>query len=127
MSIPTRIDEELYEAAKVKGAVNSRSAAQQIAHWAKLGRAVESSSNVTQRQIEAVLSGELTYDDASEAAQEAVHAEWMSQIPHRMSQLNFAEEFVSAGESSWTVGDSEGSTAERTPADYQQTSASSAT
>lgn len=37
-----RIEVNLFEAARVEGAVQSRSAAQQIEHWAKLGAALES-------------------------------------------------------------------------------------
>lgn len=119
MSVPTRVEEELYDAAKASGKINSRSAAQQIAHWAKIGRAVESSGTVTQREIESVLTGDLSYDEVSIAAQEVVHAEWMRQIPRRIAQLNFAEEFAAAGEHSWTVGDGGGNAAQRAPDDYQ--------
>lgn len=37
-----RIEAHLFEAARAEGAVQSRSTAQQIEHWAKLGAALES-------------------------------------------------------------------------------------
>ncbi len=40
-SMPTRIDGDLFEAAKRAGRVNSRSAAQQLDHWARIGRELE--------------------------------------------------------------------------------------
>ena len=39
---PTRIDDELYASAKVVGSLMSRSAAQQIGHWARIGRRARS-------------------------------------------------------------------------------------
>lgn len=37
-----RVDGHLFEAARAEGAIQSRSTAQQIEHWAKLGAALES-------------------------------------------------------------------------------------
>lgn len=37
-----RVEANLFEAARLEGAVHSRSTAQQIEHWAKLGAALES-------------------------------------------------------------------------------------
>lgn len=36
--MPTRVDGDLFDAAKSVGAIASRSAAQQISHWARIGR-----------------------------------------------------------------------------------------
>ncbi|MGI8947595.1 MAG: TA system antitoxin ParD family protein [Ornithinimicrobium sp.] len=42
--------------------MHSRSAAQQINHWARIGRELEASGKVSQRDIEAVLAGDGSYD-----------------------------------------------------------------
>lgn len=107
MSIPTRVDEELYEAAKASGAINSRSAAQQIAHWANVGRSVERSGHVSQQEIEQVLAGEKSYKDLNAYAQQVVRKEWDRQIDEGISGLDFAEEFETAGES-WSEANEEG-------------------
>lgn len=49
-----RIETNLFEAARAEGAVQSRSTAQQIEHWAKLGAALESCA-LTVGQVAALL------------------------------------------------------------------------
>src|SRR5881394_1846291 len=61
-STPTRVDQSLFEAARAAGALYSRSAAQQLAHWARLGRELEASPSVTQDAIARVLAGQALYD-----------------------------------------------------------------
>jgi hypothetical protein len=39
MSIPIRIDDELYEEAKTRAAIECRTVPLQIAYWAKIGKA----------------------------------------------------------------------------------------
>ena len=58
MTSPIRIDDAVYAAAKVAGALSGRSAAQQITHWARIGREFESAASVTHRDIERILTGE---------------------------------------------------------------------
>lgn len=51
-AIPTRIEHDLYDGAKTVGSTMSRSAAQQINHWARIGREIEAvrgSAAVTSR------------------------------------------------------------------------------
>ena len=55
----TRFEAELFEAAMVEGARQSRSARQQLDHWARVGRAVSSSTSSQRAQVEAALRGEL--------------------------------------------------------------------
>jgi hypothetical protein len=68
----TRIDSDLFAAAKSSGAVHSRSAAQQLAHWARIGREFEASTSVGRREIEAVLAGDGFYDALQEREQAIV-------------------------------------------------------
>lgn len=105
--MPTRFDGELFEAAKSSGAVHSRSAAQQLAHWARIGRELESSSNVSHRDIEAVLAGERSYDALAEREQAVVRATWDEQISGDLADLDFESEFAAAGDT-WVVGDAQG-------------------
>lgn len=49
-----RIEANLFEAARAEGAVQSRSTAQQIEHWAKVGAALES-CGLTVGQVAALL------------------------------------------------------------------------
>lgn len=62
-----RISVELFEQAQRRGEVLSRSAAQQLEHWARLGAAVEQ-SGLSVDELVAVLRGEVATGRSSEAA-----------------------------------------------------------
>lgn len=105
--MPTRINGELFAAAKSSGAVHSRSAAQQIAHWARIGRELEASASVSQRDIEAVLAGVGSYDALREREQAIVRGAWDEQIADRLASLDLESTF-SAGGVEWVEADDEG-------------------
>ena len=105
--MPTRVDGDLFDAAKSLGAVNSRSAAQQINHWARIGREFEASGRVSQRDVERVLAGDGSYDELSERAQAIVRANWDEQIAERIASLDFEAEFAESGEK-WSQADAGG-------------------
>lgn len=105
--MPTRVDGDLFESAKATGAATSRSAAQQINHWARIGRELEASPAVSQRDIQRVLAGDGSYDELSEREQAAVRAAWDEQMDARRTTLDLAAEFAAAGES-WTEADADG-------------------
>lgn len=105
--MPTRVDGDLFDAAKSVGAVNSRSAAQQINHWARIGREFEASGRVSQRDIERVLAGDGSYDVLGEREQAIVRAEWDEQIGDRLAGLDFAAEFAASGDT-WSEADASG-------------------
>lgn len=113
--MPTRIDGDLFAAAKSSGAVNSRSAAQQLAHWARIGREFEASAGVSQRDVEAVLAGAGSYDALQEREQAIVRATWDEQIAGRLSSLDLEEQFKAAGVE-WAEADDEGNLVTRGPA-----------
>lgn len=94
---PTRIDDELYTSAKEVGALMSRSAAQQIAHWARIGRELEAADSVSHREITRVLAGRGDYDDLTAHEQAIVRAGWAERITQRLSELDLAAEFTAAG------------------------------
>ena len=103
-TMPTRVDGDLFDAAKSAGAVNSRSAAQQINHWARIGRAFEAAGSVSQREVERVLSGTGSYDALTDSEQALVRTAWDERISDRLAALDFAAEFTATGES-WSEFD----------------------
>lgn len=113
-SPPTRLPDDLYAAARSAAAVSSRSAAQQIAHWARIGREFESSPGVNQRDIQRVLSGDGSYDTLSEREQAIVRAEWDERVAARRAALDLEEEFTTAGEP-WAEADEDGNLVIRNP------------
>jgi hypothetical protein len=106
-TMPTRVDGELFAAAKSSGAVHSRSAAQQLAHWARIGRELEASAQVSQRDIEAVLAGDGSYDALQEREQAIVRGTWDEQIADRLASLDLEKQFKAAGVG-WTEADDDG-------------------
>ena len=106
-TMPTRIDGDLFEAAKAAGAVMSRSAAQQLTHWARLGRELEASRGISHADIERVLAGELPYDSLADPDQAVVRTEWDERIDAARESLDLAAEFRAAGET-WSEVDDDG-------------------
>ena len=111
-TMPTRVDGDLFDAAKSLGAVNSRSAAQQINHWARIGREFEASGRVSQRDVERVLAGDGSYDELGEREQAIVRASWDEQVAVRIASLDLEAEFAEAGER-WSEADEAGTVVKR--------------
>ncbi len=53
----TRVAADLMDSAATEGARQSRSAKQQLDHWARIGRAVSGQHSAARRKVEAALSG----------------------------------------------------------------------
>jgi hypothetical protein len=97
---PVRIDDDLYDSAKAAGERMSRSAAQQVSHWARIGRELEAGASVSHRQIADVLAGRSPYDALNAYEQSVVRAEWSERIDERIAQLDLARHFTAHGQSS---------------------------
>ncbi len=106
LSSPLRVDEDLMAAAKTTGAAMSRSAAQQINHWARIGRELEGSRVVRHQDVVSVLSGELPYDAAGPREQAVVRASWEEALD-AAAGVDMAGKFAAAGDS-WTELDRAG-------------------
>jgi hypothetical protein len=104
---PTRVDRGLFEAARAAGELYCRSAAQQLAHWARLGRELEASPSVTQDAIARVLAGQARYDDLPEPAQAVVRVEWDDRVAATLAELDFTGRLHAAGKP-WAEADEDG-------------------
>lgn len=100
-STPIRLDAELLETAKLVGARQSRSAAQQIAHWARVGREIEASRSMSAHAIAAVLAGRRSYDTCEPEDQAAVRAEWTNRLDAVADGIDLASEFRATGRRTW--------------------------
>lgn len=112
---PTRIDEDVTDAAKAAAELFSRSTAQQVNHWARIGRELESSASISQRDIAEVLAGCASYDELRAREQAVVRAEWTERMTALREGLDLAAEFTAAGES-WTEVDADGTPVKRAAA-----------
>lgn len=104
---PTRIDPDVFDAAQVVGPMMSRSASQQVNHWARIGRELELSHELRHRDIGAVLAGQRCYDTLPAREQAVVRAEWDERITATRAELDLVAEFTAAGRS-WTEVDENG-------------------
>jgi len=109
---PARIDDDLYASAKLAGEVQSRSASQQVVHWARIGREIEASAGISHKDIAEVLAGSRSYDVLTEKEQAFVRAEWSAQMDSLRDSLNLAKEFAATGRT-WVELDDEGAVVER--------------
>ena len=111
---PTRIDDELFASSQVVGPLMSRSASQQITHWARIGRELEAADSVSQRAIAEVLAARLDYDQLTAQEQAVVRAEWSERIDARRDALDLAIEFSDEGRS-YVELDDDGQVVDRVP------------
>ena len=98
-SQPTRLPADVYESALAATLVTSRTVPQQIAHWARIGRELEMSPRVNHRAISQILAGTGSYDSLGEQEQAIVREEWRDRMTVLRGELNYAAQFVAAGES----------------------------
>lgn len=94
---PIRIDRELADSAKEIAPKLSRSVAQQISHWARLGRELERSPDLCVKDIQRVLAGQQHIDELGPREQAVVKAEWLERMEALRSGLRLDEEFRTAG------------------------------
>lgn len=96
-SIPIRIDAELYAAATSAAPTMSRSTTQQISHWARVGRELEASSEVSVGDVARVLRGEKDYDTLSTEEQAVVRAFWSERMAALKDSLRLDRKFAAEG------------------------------
>ena len=105
---PTRFDSALFASAKAAGGRAHRSAAQQLAHWARLGQELEAAAGLSQRDIDRVLAGQLSYDQIGDREQAAVRTAWREQVEEDIVALGLRARFEAEGRTRWSEADSDG-------------------
>lgn len=109
---PARIDDDLYASAKLAGTAQSRSASQQVVHWARIGREIEASESISAKEIGAVLAGARSYDSLGPREQAVVRAEWTARMDELRASVDLAASFRDAGQT-WVELDDAGNVVER--------------
>jgi hypothetical protein len=95
--VPTRFAADLFESAQAEGARESRSAKQQLDHWARVGRSVSMHQTIARRRIEAVLAGEIDLDELSDEERVVANAELDTAIEERARTASFGPQLGAAG------------------------------
>ena len=84
----TRVAADLVDSAAAEGARQSRSAKQQLDHWARVGRAVSSHQTASRCRVEAALAGNLDTNNLSEEEGLVFNAEISAAIEESLAELN---------------------------------------
>lgn len=97
----TRFAADLLDAAAVEGARHSRSAKQQLDHWARVGRTVSVYHSTARERVEAALAGTLPWRELTGEERLVANAETDAAITERLRSVNYGD--VLAGEGITTV------------------------
>ncbi|MEY8016326.1 TA system antitoxin ParD family protein [Mycobacterium servetii] len=87
----TRVAADLMDSAAAEGARQSRSAKQQLDHWARVGRAVSSHQTASRRRVEAALAGDLDTNHLSEDEGVVFNAEISAAIEESLSTVHYGD------------------------------------
>jgi hypothetical protein len=93
----TRFAADLLDSAAAEGARQSRSAKQQLDHWARVGRAVSSRHSAARRKVEAALAGELELSALNEEEGVVFNAEISAAIQERLAGADYGRELAGRG------------------------------
>jgi hypothetical protein len=93
----TRFAADLLDSAAVEGARQSRSAKQQLDHWARVGRAVSSRHTAARRKVEAALAGELGLTELSEEEGVVFNAEISAAIQESLAEADYGRLLAGRG------------------------------
>lgn len=101
----TRFATDLVEAAAVEGARQSRSAKQQLDHWARVGRAVSAFETAARQRVEAALAGHLPTQQLSAEEGVVFNAEVAVAIEENLAASHYGRMLAAAGVTTVAVDD----------------------
>ena len=93
----TRFAADLLDSAAAEGARQSRSAKQQLDHWARVGREVSSQHTTSRRRVEAALAGDLELRELSVEEGVVFNAEIAAAIQENLAESNYGEVLAERG------------------------------
>src|SRR5258708_35639954 len=93
----TRFAADLLDSAAAEGARQSRSAKQQLDHWARVGRAVSSQHTAARRRVEAALAGDVELRELSAGEGVVLNAEIAAAIQERLAESHYGELLAKRG------------------------------
>jgi hypothetical protein len=93
----TRVAADLMDSAAAEGARQSRSAKQQLDHWARVGREVSSQQTAARRRVEAALAGDLELRELSVEESAVFNAEIAVAIQENLAKSNYGRVLAERG------------------------------
>jgi hypothetical protein len=94
---PTRVTSDLFDSAVVEGARESRSARQQLEHWARVGRSVCALQTASRRRVQAALTGNLAVEQLSDEEGIVFESEVESRLEERLRTTSLGEVLSARG------------------------------
>jgi hypothetical protein len=93
----TRVAADLVDSAAAEGARQSRSAKQQLDHWARVGRAVSSHHTAARRRVEAALAGDAELSTLSPEEGIVFNAEISAAIDEQLAATDYGRLLAERG------------------------------
>ena len=93
----TRVAADLLDSAAAEGTRQSRSAKQQLDHWARVGRAVSSQHTAARRRVEAALAGDLDLRELTVEEGVVFNAEIAAAIQENLAGANYGDLLAKRG------------------------------
>lgn len=93
----TRVAADLMDSAAAEGARQSRSAKQQLDHWARVGRAVSGQHSSARRKVEAALAGGVELSDLTAAEGAVFNAEITAAIEENLADTDYGSVLSARG------------------------------
>jgi ParD-like antitoxin of type II bacterial toxin-antitoxin system len=93
----TRFAADLVDSAAAEGARQSRSAKQQLDHWARVGRAVSSQHTAARRRVEAALAGDVELGELGVEEGVVFNAEIAAAIEEDLAKSHYGDRLAGHG------------------------------
>jgi len=93
----TRVAADLMDSAAAEGRRQSRSAKQQLDHWARVGRAVSSQHTAARQRVEAALRGQLELRELTVEEGVVFNAEISAAIQESLANSNYGQALAKRG------------------------------
>ncbi|OCB16421.1 TA system antitoxin ParD family protein [Mycobacterium intracellulare] len=93
----TRVASDLMDSAASEGARQSRSAKQQLDHWARVGRAVSSQHTASRRRVEAAMAGQQATGELTVEEGVVFNAEISAAIEESLVHANYGATLAGHG------------------------------
>ena len=93
----TRFAADLVDSAAAEGARQSRSAKQQLDHWARVGRAVSATHTAPRRRVEAALAGQLATSELTVEEGVVFNAEISAAIEESLARTHYGDVLAAQG------------------------------
>lgn len=93
----TRVAADLLDSAATEGRRQSRSAKQQLDHWARVGRAVSSHHTAARQRVEAALAGQLDLRELGAEEGVVFNAEISAAIQESLARADYGQTLADRG------------------------------